>query len=229
MNTRPIFKVYVVVLTLLVTASIVTACSGGAASQFQDIPVQDIPDIIDICHATGDAANPYVALTLGLNELSTHSEHPDDIIPAPAEGCPSEVAVNGNDGQITICHATGSASNPYTKIAIAFSGLSGHAKHENDFILEPETAECPTTTATPVGSATPTVTGTVTATMTATPEGTSTPEATPGSDQGDTITICHATGSSTNPYVMITVSVNGLNGHGKHKNDIIPAPEGGCP
>jgi hypothetical protein len=30
------------------------------------------------------------------------------------------------------------------------------------------------------------------------------------------ITICHATGSTKNPFVLITVSVNGLNGHGGH-------------
>jgi|SRR5688572_6434580 len=38
------------------------------------------------------------------------------------------------------------------------------------------------------------------------------------------VTICHATGSATNPYVRITISVNGLHGHGKHENDVIPAP-----
>ena len=43
------------------------------------------------------------------------------------------------------------------------------------------------------------------------------------------VTICHATGSETNPYNEITVSVNGLNGHDKHEGDIIPVPEGGCP
>jgi hypothetical protein len=43
------------------------------------------------------------------------------------------------------------------------------------------------------------------------------------------ITICHATSSETNLYNEITVSVDGLNGHGKHEGDIIPAPEGGCP
>jgi len=41
------------------------------------------------------------------------------------------------------------------------------------------------------------------------------------------VTICHATGSMTNPYVMITVSANGLNGHGDHEGDIIPAPADG--
>ncbi|MDP2965518.1 MAG: hypothetical protein Q8N39_05690 [Pelolinea sp.] len=43
------------------------------------------------------------------------------------------------------------------------------------------------------------------------------------------ITICHATSSDKNPYNEITISVNGLNGHGKHEGDIIPAPAGGCP
>lgn len=52
------------------------------------------------------------------------------------------------------------------------------------------------------------------------------------------ITICHATKSVKNPYVEITISVNGLNGHGpaddpRHHagswKDIIPAPAGGCP
>ena len=43
------------------------------------------------------------------------------------------------------------------------------------------------------------------------------------------ITICHATSSESNPYVTITVDASGLNGHGDHSGDIIPAPGGGCP
>jgi hypothetical protein len=45
------------------------------------------------------------------------------------------------------------------------------------------------------------------------------------------VTICHATGSATNPYVEITIDENGLNGHGDHQDDrdIIPAPAEGCP
>jgi hypothetical protein len=50
-----------------------------------------------------------------------------------------------------------------------------------------------------------------------------------GDRSGGKITICHRTGSETNPYVTITVDRNGLNGHGGHEGDIIPAPEGGCP
>ena len=49
-------------------------------------------------------------------------------------------------------------------------------------------------------------------------------------NQNDKITLCHATGSATNPYVEITVSVAGAtHGHANHPGDIIPAPTGGCP
>jgi len=43
------------------------------------------------------------------------------------------------------------------------------------------------------------------------------------------ITICHATGSTNNPYVSITVDASSLGGHDDHEDDIIPAPAGGCP
>ena len=43
------------------------------------------------------------------------------------------------------------------------------------------------------------------------------------------IDICHATGSATNPYVLITISVNSLAGHSGHPGDLIPAPSDGCP
>ncbi len=45
------------------------------------------------------------------------------------------------------------------------------------------------------------------------------------------LTLCHATGSVTNPFVVITVSVNATtgNGHGDHARDVIPAPAAGCP
>ena len=47
---------------------------------------------------------------------------------------------------------------------------------------------------------------------------------------GEMITICHATGSSTNPYVQITMSLSGLHGHANSNHqleeDIIPANGG---
>ncbi|MFN2489082.1 MAG: hypothetical protein ABR529_04990 [Actinomycetota bacterium] len=54
-----------------------------------------------------------------------------------------------------------------------------------------------------------------------------------GKKQGK-VTICHRTGSESNPYVRIRVNRNALKGHRNHppkngRNDIIPAPPGGCP
>ena len=47
-----------------------------------------------------------------------------------------------------------------------------------------------------------------------------------GGDHGnknDKVTICHATGSATNPFVIITPNKNGVvHGHAKHADDIIP-------
>jgi hypothetical protein len=45
------------------------------------------------------------------------------------------------------------------------------------------------------------------------------------------VTLCHATGSATNPYVEITISANAVPAHARHQDgrDIIPAPAGGCP
>ena len=151
------------------------------------------------CHATDNPANPYEELTVNSAELNVHRGHPNDIIPAPANGCPASPVLT-SDGKITICHATGGQTNPYNQITVSVNGLNGHDRHEGDII--PTLGEgCPTS-----------------------------PEAIyPGTSSDGKITICHATGSKTNPYNEITVSVNGLNGHGDHEGDIIPAPEDGCP
>jgi hypothetical protein len=52
-----------------------------------------------------------------------------------------------------------------------------------------------------------------------------------GGNNDGKITICHATGSATNPFVEITISENAVEAHRNHQNgeDIIPAPLGGCP
>jgi len=41
-------------------------------------------------------------------------------------------------------------------------------------------------------------------------------------------TICHHTGSATNPWVTITIADPALKAHRRH-GDLIPAPAGGCP
>lgn len=221
-------------LGLMAVLSVLAAACTLPVLMATGTTLQSLSGDISICHIDGDESD-YTPLKLKAAELPAHSKHPDDIIPAPAQGCPDEVVAGGNDGKITICHATNSATHPYNKITIALSGLNGHSKHAKDFIPASEDSDCsigtPTITLTPTitptmdGTATATATITTTPTMTVTP----TPEGTDTGSDGKKITICHATGSKKNRYVEITISINGLNGHGKHPNDIIPAPAGGCP
>ena len=53
----------------------------------------------------------------------------------------------------------------------------------------------------------------------------------PAASAGEKVTIRHATGSATNPYVQITISVNAVKAHRAHHNgeDIIPATVGCVP
>jgi RTX calcium-binding nonapeptide repeat (4 copies) len=53
----------------------------------------------------------------------------------------------------------------------------------------------------------------------------------PAASAGEKVTICHATGSQTNPYVVITISVNAVKAHRAHqgRQDIIPATVGCVP
>jgi hypothetical protein len=164
----------------ILTISLLSACTPGTPTT--------------ACHATGDPAIPYEAITITSANLTEHLGHPNDIYPVPLGGCPTSV-VDINNGKITICHATSSETNPYTTITVSVEGLNGHADHEGDIIPAPA-GGCPTNPLVSVDGK---------------------------------ITICHATGSEKNPYVEITVSVNGLNGHDKHELDIIPMAAGGCP
>lgn len=208
-----------------VSLMVLLALTMVACGIFQAV-LQGNNETITICHATSDTTNPYQQITVDFKELDTHRDHPDDLIPAPADGCPKTIVPGTNDGKLTICHATGSTSNPYNEIRIDFNGLNGHGKHPDDLIPAPESG-CPSMLETPTVTQTPTITATPT--ITETPTVTTTPEATTSEGNNEKITICHATGSAKNPYVMITISVNGLNGHNKHSRDIIPAPAGGCP
>ncbi|MDQ5867741.1 MAG: hypothetical protein M3390_18755, partial [Chloroflexota bacterium] len=126
---------------------------------------------INICHATGSETNPYVLIEISESAIPAHQDHQEgeDIIPAPAEGCPM----------------------PPTNT--------------------PETPNTPEASHTPGGP-------------------TNTPEVTP-TPNDKKINICHATGSETNPYVMIEISENAIPAHQDHQEgeDIIPAPDEGCP
>lgn len=154
-----------------------------------------------LCHATGDAANPYEQIAITGTDAAVHLQHPNDFAPAPVGGCPSTL-VTVTEGTLMLCHATTDVAHPYEQVTVSVNGLNGHGAHAGDLIPVPE-GGCPAGIA-PVGTGT-------------------------AQSNDAKVTICHATGSTKNPYDLITVSVNGLNGHDKHAGDIIPAPAEGCP
>lgn len=124
--------------------------------------------------------------------------------------------------KITICHKTGSDSNPWRRITVSSRGwmnpnsksghvVGGHIRHTGDAIVV-GTGACPSPTLTP--------------------EPTNTP--------ATKITICHKTGSSTNPFRRITVSSRAwtnpnspagktLRGHARHTGDMLLSGVAQCP
>ncbi len=128
------FKVAVVFQILALT--LLAACSSTGS-------VSGAPTSSTVCHATGDASNPYEEINVNSAELQEHSGHPEDFNPAPMGGCPTDPVVI-SDGKITICHATSSKKNPYNEITVSVNGLNGHDKHTGDIIPAPASG-CPTT------------------------------------------------------------------------------------
>jgi hypothetical protein len=92
---------------------------------------------LNVCHATGDPANPYEEITATQTQLKDYAAHPNDYLyPVPANGCPTSALVV-SAGMITICHATGSNTSPYNEIKVSVNGLNGHGTHANDIIPAP--------------------------------------------------------------------------------------------
>jgi hypothetical protein len=237
-NTLSKMKRKLVTTALILVITLLVACSPGGKTTFGVIGNSAALPPSTACHATGDPANPYEVITIT-----------NDISPVPVNGCPTSL-MPISDGKITICHATGSETNPYEKITVSIIGLNGHGAHEGDVFPDSE-GSCPTTSGATGGSAAPLTvchaTGDqanpykeLTVNSAELNEHRTHPNdiypapvngcpTSPVLINDGKITICHATSSQKNPYTEITVSVNGLNDHGQHEGDIIPAPAGGCP
>ena len=144
---------------------------------------------------------------------------------ASATAIASPTESPGGGDMITICHATGSSTHPYEQITISLSGLHGHANSNHQ--LEEDIIPANGGDVLPGGANLDKVdiwnAGCVT------PGESPTPRPTP-TEHDKKITICHATGSETNPYVVITIALQGLNGHANANHqlseDIIPPNDG---
>lgn len=156
-------------------------------------------------------------------------------------------ACDGNT-PVSACHATGDLEVPYEEISIDVTSAKEHIDHPDDIFPVP-VGGCPTSPlviedgkitichattseSNPYNEISVRVNGlngheTHDDDIIPSPAG-GCPTSSLEIEDGK-INICHATDSETNPYNEISVSVNGLNGHVSHGDDIIPAPDDGCP
>jgi CHRD domain-containing protein len=124
--------------------------------------------------------------------------------------------------KLTICHKTGSETNPWRRISVSSRAMTAktqagrtlraHLRHTGDAVIV-GTAACPSASVTPAPTSTP----------------------------ASKITICHKTGSDTNPYRRITVSSRAvtnpnspagktLRGHmSGHTGDLLMPGANACP
>jgi hypothetical protein len=152
-----------------------------------------------------------VLLSLGLAALM-----------AVATGQDASASTDASPAKLTICHKTGSTSNPFRRISISSRAvtspnsntgrvLRAHLLHTGDVIVI-GTGACPSASATPASTDTPPA----------------------------KITICHRTGSTTNPFRRISVSSRAvtnpnsgsgkiLRGHMRHVGDLILPGAPACP
>jgi CHRD domain len=144
------------------------------------------------------------------------------VVTAQGEGAATHAAAAPS--KLTICHETGSTSNPWRRITVSSRAMANpksqsgkllraHLRHTGDAVVV-GTAACPSVSATPAPTSTP----------------------------ATKITICHKTGSDANPYRRITISSRAisnpssasgklLRGHMRHTGDLLlpgvtPCPSG---
>ena len=82
------------------------SCGDDDCIQGRATPRRTQAEQVAICHATGNADNPFVLLTMAASALAAHEAHAGDIIPAPATGCSRCSAVSDPSvcGSTNGCH-----------------------------------------------------------------------------------------------------------------------------
>ena len=156
---------------VLLAGALVTAQSEGAATRTAAAPSK-----LTICHKTGSASNQFRRITVSSRAMANpksksgkalraHLRHTGDAVVAGAAACPSAsvtpAPTSAPATKITICHKTGSDSNPYRRITISSravanpsstSGkvLRGHMRHTGDLLM-PGVTPCPSGTQTGQG------------------------------------------------------------------------------
>jgi hypothetical protein len=142
------------------------------------------------------------------------------VVTAQGEGAATQAAAAPS--KLTICHETGSASNPWRRITVSSRAMANpksqsgktlraHLRHTGDAVIA-GTAACPSASATPAPTSTP----------------------------ATKITICHKTGTDANPYRRITISSRAvanpssasgklLRGHMRHTGDLLMPGVTPCP
>ena len=158
---------------LIATAVVLPALVAGFAATAQggETGIEQAtaaPSKMTICHRTSSDANPWRRITISSRALTKpnspagrtlrgHMRHVGDAVVVGTASCPPAAQAptpsNTRPTKITICHRTGTASNPYRRITVPMNALQrpgspagvalrGHMRHAGD-ILFPGVTPCP--------------------------------------------------------------------------------------
>ena len=169
---KRLFIIIAATVPVLLAGAVAVAQGGGAATQ----AAAAAPSKVTICHKTGSSSNQFRRITVSSRATANpksksgkllygHLRHTGDAVVAGAAPCPSAQLTPAPTGttptKLTICHKTGSASNPYRRITVSSRAVTnpnspagktarGHMRHTGD-ILMPGMTPCPSGTQTNQG------------------------------------------------------------------------------